>query len=182
MSVTKGCEEVLAVKKTVLNVRKISKKHNKSYALRCGIQAAQKKRNMKVRPLHQDVPTGWGSTPWKVKKKKNDDEDNKLDDLLIEELKNSEAINEALRNIKYKNKEKVYDFLLNRTDMMRMKNIHSLLTKLDVFSTNLSGAKFITISIVLPVIKSIMKMLAPHEDDPCYISEMKRIILNDFKV
>ena len=42
-SVTKGCEEVSVVKKTVLKVRKISKKHNKSYALRYGVQSAQKK-------------------------------------------------------------------------------------------------------------------------------------------
>ena len=186
MSVTKGCEKVAVVKKTVLKVRKISKKHNKSYALRYGVQSAQKKRNLKVRPLHQDVPTRWGSTRDSMesfldeKKKKTDEEDNELEDL-VDEFKNSEAINEALRNIKYKKKDMVYDFLLSRTDMNRMKNIHNLLTKLDVFTTTLGGSKFVTISIVLPVIKSIMKMLSPHEDDPSYISEMKMIILNDFK-
>lgn len=42
-SVTKGCEEVSVVKKTVLKVRKISKKYNKSCALRYGVQSAQKK-------------------------------------------------------------------------------------------------------------------------------------------
>jgi hypothetical protein len=69
------------VKKTVLKVRKISKKHNKSYALRYGVQSAQKKRNLKVRPLHQDVPTRWGSTrdsmesflDEKIKKKRTDE-------------------------------------------------------------------------------------------------------------
>jgi hypothetical protein len=94
----------------------------------------------------------------------------------VEDFKNSEAINEALRNIKYKTKAKVNEFLLTRTDMLRMKNIHTLLTKLDVFSTTLGGAKFIT-----TVIKSIIKLLSPDEDDPSYISEMKTIILNDFR-
>jgi hypothetical protein len=190
-SVTKGCEEVSVVKKTVLKVRKISKKHNKSYALRYGVQSAQKKRNLKVRPLHQDVPTRWGSTrdsmesflDEKIKKKRTDEEDNvvnpELDEEVedfVEDFKNSEAINEALRNIKYKTKAKVNEFLLTRTDMLRMKNIHTLLTKLDVFSTTLGGAKFIT-----TVIKSIIKLLSPDEDDPSYISEMKTIILNDFR-
>jgi hypothetical protein len=190
-SVTKGCEEVTVVKKTVLKVRKISKKHNKSYALRYGVQSAQKKRNLKVRPLHQDVPTRWGSTrdsmesflDEKIKKKRTDEEDNvvnpELDEEVedfVEDFKNSEAINEALRNIKYKTKAKVNEFLLTRTDMLRMKNIHTLLTKLDVFSTTLGGAKFIT-----TVIKSIIKLLSPDEDDPSYISEMKTIILNDFR-
>ena len=194
-SVTKGCKNVVAVKKTVLKVRKIAKKHNKSYALRYGVEAAQKRRQLKVRPLHQDVPTRWGSTrdalesflDEKVKKKKCDEEHNvdneeESEEIIIDEFKNSEAINEALRNIKYKNKEKVNEFLLSRTDMHRIKNLHNLLTKLDVFSTTLGGAKFVTISIVLPVIKSIVKLLSPQEDDPKYISEMKVVILEDFRI
>ena len=194
-SVTKGCEDVVAVKKTVLKIRKISKKHNKSYALRYGVEAAQKKRNLKVRPLHQDVPTRWGSTrdsmesflDQKLKKTKNDEEHNIEDleepeEIIIEEFKNSEAINEALRNLKYKNKEKVGDFILSRIDMNRIKHIHNLLSKLDVFSTTLGGAKFVTISIVLPVIKSIIKLLLPQEDDPNYIREMKEAILGDFRI
>ena len=37
-------------------------------------------------------------------------------------------------------------------------------------------------SIVLPVIKSIVKLLSPQEDDPNYIGEMKAIILEDFRI
>ena len=38
-----------------------------------------------------------------------------------------------------------------------------------------------TISIVLPVIKSIMKVMVAKEDDPNYICEMKAVMLTDFK-
>ena len=66
--------------------------------------------------------------------------------------------------------------------MIRIKNINKLLKKIDVFSTTLGGAKFVSSSIVLPVVKSIRKILQPDDEDPSYISEMKRNILDDFKV
>ena len=65
--------------------------------------------------------------------------------------------------------------------MRRMKNIHALLTQLDIFTTTLGGSKFVTISIVLPVIKSIMKVMVAKEDDPNYICEMKAVMITDFK-
>ena len=197
-SVNNGCEKVNVVNKLILKTRKVAQKHNKSYAFRYGLQVAQKNIKIKARPLHQDVATRWGSTrssmesflDEKVKKKKpeleaetiHDTSSEGSSDEIIEQFKNSEAINEALRNLKYKNKQKVNDYLLSRTDMNRIKNIHCLLTKLDIFSTTLGGAKFVTISVVLPVIKSIIKVLKESEDDPTYISEMKIIMLADFKV
>ena len=60
-SVFKGLDEVVPIKNLVEKVRKISKRHNKSYALRYGLQEQQKMMDIKVRPLHQDVPTRWGS-------------------------------------------------------------------------------------------------------------------------
>ena len=61
-----------------------------------------------------------------------------------------------MTDIKFTKKQKLKDYLLTRDDMRRMKNIHALLTQLDIFTTTLGGSKFVTISIVLPVIKSIM--------------------------
>ena len=62
----------------------------------------------------------------KVKKKKPEVEAVTIDDTssegssdeIFEQFKNSEAINEALRNLKYKKKQKVNDYLLSRTDMI----------------------------------------------------------------
>ena len=65
--------------------------------------------------------------------------------------------------------------------MRRMKNIHALLTQLDIFTTTLGGSKFVTISIALPVMKSIMKEMVAKEDDPNYICEMKAVMITDFK-
>ena len=66
--------------------------------------------------------------------------------------------------------------------MNRIRNIHCLLTKLHIFSTTPGGVKFVTISVVLPVIKYIMKVLEESDDDYTYISDMKNIMLADFKV
>ena len=50
----------------------------------------------------------------------------------------------------------------DRTDMMRIKNIHKLLIKLDIFTITLGwGSKFVTISVVLPVMKSVIQLLKP---------------------
>jgi hypothetical protein len=122
-SVTKGCKDVSLVNKTVLKARKITQKHNNSYALSYGLQVAQKKIKLKVRPLHQDVSTRWGSTRYsmetfldeKVKKSKseedmtedssdNSEEEEEIE--LLEQFKNYEAINDALRDIKLKKKTK----------------------------------------------------------------------------
>ena len=65
--------------------------------------------------------------------------------------------------------------------MLRIKNIHKLLIKLDIFTTTLGGSKFVTISVVLPVIKSVIQLLKPDDEDPAYICEMKRVSQEDFK-
>lgn len=186
-SITAGCEKVAVVKSTIDKTRKIAKKHNKSYALRYGLQAAQRKRKLKVRPLHQDVATRWGSTRYSMESfldEKEDKENNPMEEDEDDDPElfiNSQAINEALRGIKYKKKNDVYDFLLDRSHMNRIKNIHQLFTKLDIFTTTLGGAKYVTISVVLPVVKSMMKLLQPEDDDVFYIAELKSVILKDFK-
>ena len=65
--------------------------------------------------------------------------------------------------------------------MNRIKNIHKFLTRLDIFTTTLGGNKFVTISIVLPVIKSMMAFLKPDDEDVTYIADLKKVILQGFK-
>ena len=56
-SVSKGLKEVREIKESIDKHRKIVTKHNKSFKIKYGLQEAQKRRNIKQRPLIQDVPT-----------------------------------------------------------------------------------------------------------------------------
>ena len=64
--------------------------------------------------------------------------------------------------------------------MVRIKNINLFLTDFDIYSTTLGGNKFVTGSIVMPVMKTIQMNLQPDEDDKPYIARLKAIILKDF--
>ena len=83
------------------------------------------------KPILQDVPTRWGSSRASTEsfldsKKESDDdaedtgEGGSNSDVFSEDFENMEAINEALRKIKYKKPQKLSDFLLSRTDMLRI--------------------------------------------------------------
>ena len=112
----------------------------------------RKKRKIIVRTLHQNVATRWGSTrssmesflDEKTKEQPNQQDSMEEDEDMLNEdpdlFINNDAIKEALCNIKCKKKTDVYGFLLSRLDMTGIKNIHQLLTKLDIFTTTLRGA------------------------------------------
>ena len=53
-------------------------------------------------------------------------------------------------------------------------------TLLDIFSTTLGGDKYVTSSVVLPVMAAMKKMLKEDSSDPVYIAKMKETILDDF--
>ena len=186
-SLTIGMTSEKIVNETVLKQRKIITKHNKSYQVKYGLQEAQKKLGIKQRPLIQDVVNRWGSTRASTQSILDDEDDQKEPPLSavfgndLDGFLNAQAINETLRKHKFKNKEKLHDYLLTRVDMMRIKNINAFLTKFDIYSTTLGGNKFTTSSIVMPVMKLIQKHLEISEDDPSYIINMKNIIRDDFK-
>ena len=189
-SVTVGLTKVPEVNEAIKKHRKIVTKHNKSFKVKYGLQEAQKRMKLKKRPLLQDVPTRWGSTRASTGSFL-DHEDDKVEMVDVgsavygEELagfSNAQAINEALRKHKFKKKkEKLRDYLLTDTDMKRIKNVNTFLTKFDIYSTTLGATKFVTSSIVLPVVKSLQGHLKPADDDPNYIVNMKAQILTDFK-
>ena len=64
--------------------------------------------------------------------------------------------------------------------MARIKTVNKFLTKLDVFSTTLGGDKYVTSSVLMPVIACMKKMLQEDSSDPVYIARMKEVILEDF--
>ena len=63
-----------------------------------------------------------------------------------------EAINAALRKIKYRGEQKLTQYLLTEEDMTRISTVNRFLTKLDIFSTALGGDQYVTSSVLLPVI------------------------------
>ena len=136
---------------------------------------------IKQRPLIQDVVNRWGSTRASTQSILDDEDDQKEPPLSavvgndLDGFLNAQAINETLRKHKFKNKEKLHDYLLTRVDMMRIKNINAFLTKFDIYSTTLGGNKFTTSSIVMPVMKSIQKHLEISEDDLSYIINIKYV-------
>jgi hypothetical protein len=186
-SVSTGTSKEETVNNIVLKQRRIATKHNKSSIVKYGLKDAQAKIQIRQRPLLQDVVNRWGSTRVSTESildHKDDEKEHSASDVFghrLEGFRNAQAINEALRKHKFKNKEKMQDFLLTRTDMLRVKALHDFLVKFDVYSTTLGGNKFITSSIVMPIMKSIQKHLSTSEDEPTYISNMKEIILKDFK-
>ena len=50
-----------------------------------------------------------------------------------------EAINAALRKIKYRGEQNLTQYLLTEEDMTRISTVNRFLTKLDIFSTTLGG-------------------------------------------
>ena len=63
-----------------------------------------------------------------------------------------EAINAALRKIKYRGEQKLTQYLLTEEDMTQISTVNRFLTKLDIFSTTLGGDQYVTSSVLLPVI------------------------------
>ena len=63
-----------------------------------------------------------------------------------------EAINAALRKIKYRGEQKLTQYLLTEEDMTRISTVNRFLTKLEIFSTTLGGDQYVTSSVLLPVI------------------------------
>ena len=63
-----------------------------------------------------------------------------------------EAINAALRKIKYRGEQKLTQYLLTEEDMTQISTVNRFLTKLDIFSTILGGDQYVTSSVLLPVI------------------------------
>ena len=61
-SITEGYKKITEVKEVIKKNRKIATKYHKSYAFKYSLEEEQKKRELPVRAILQDVPTRWGST------------------------------------------------------------------------------------------------------------------------
>ena len=112
--------------------------------------------------------------------KDKEEEGNTGSEVFREQYQNMDAINSALRKIKYRGEQKLSQYQLTETDMGRISTVNKFLTKLDIFSTTLGGDKYVTSSVVLPVMAAMKKMLKEDSSDPVYIAKMKETILDDF--
>ena len=54
-----------------------------------------------------------------------------------------------------KEKDKIAELIFTEDEMLIVEHLNSFLTKLDVFATKLGGSKFVTSSIVVPVLKGL---------------------------
>ena len=184
-SVTEGYKQTPDVKVVIEKVRKIATKYHKSYAFKYNLQEEQKKRDLPVRAILQDVPTRWGSTraatgSFLDKVDKDEEESNKASEVFRERFNNIDAINAALRKIKYRGDQKLSQYLITEDDIGKISTLNKFLTKLDIFSTTLGGDKFVTSSIVFPVMAAMKKLLKHDNSDPVYIAKLKEVILEDF--
>ena len=64
--------------------------------------------------------------------------------------------------------------------MLRIATVNKFLTRLDIFSTTLGGDKYVSSSVLMPVIASMKKMMQEDSSDPMYIAKLKQVILADF--
>ena len=184
-SVTEGIKKTPEIKAVIEKNRKIATKYHKSYAFKYQVEEEQKKRGLPVRAILQDVPTRWGSTRASTgsfldKVEKDEEMSTRESDVFRGQHQNMDAINSALRKIKYRGDQKLTQYLLTEEDMARIKTVNKFLTKLDVFSTTLGGDKYVTSSVLMPVIACMKKMLQEDSSDPLYIARMKEVILEDF--
>ena len=127
----------------------------------------------------------WGSTRAATdslldKVDKDKEESNKASEVFRERFNNIDAINAALRKIKYRGDQKLSQYLITEDDIGKISTLNKFLTKLDIFSTTLGGDKFVTSSIVFPVMAAMKKLLKPDNSDPVYIAKLKEVILEDF--
>ena len=185
-SITEGYKQTTVVKEVIEKNRKIATKYHKSYAFKYNLEEEQKKREIPVRALLQDVPTRWGSTRSSTgsfldkEQKDKGEESNRGSEVFREQHQNMDAINSALRKIQYRGEQKLMHYLLTEEDMGRISNVNKFLTNLDIFTTTLGGDKYVTSSVVLPVMASLKKMLKQDSNDPVYIANLKETILQDF--
>ena len=183
-SVSEGFKQVPEVKDVIAKNRKIATKYHKSYAFKYNVEEEQKKRGLPVRAILQDVPTRWGSTRASTSsfldKEEKDEEVTRESDVFREQNRNMEAINSALRKIKYRGDQKLSQYLLTEEDMLRIATVNKFLTRLDIFSTTLGGDKYVSSSVLMPVIASMKKMMQEDSSDPMYIAKLKQVILADF--
>ena len=160
---------------TILKVRKIATKHNKSHVFKNTFEAEQKRIGLRQRPLIQDVVNRWGSTKASFESCLTHPEDLKDNDIFDNIL----AINSTIRKVvKKKFRDKL---ILTTTDQMFIENVHKLFTLLDVYTTTLGGADFVTCSIVIPVMKSMRNCLKVEESDPQFMIDLKEEIFAQFE-
>ena len=157
-------------------IRRVASKFNKSYAFKYALNDEQVNRGIKVRPLIQDVPTRWGST----RESCSSFLDHKDDVDGNNKYKNIMAVNNALQRAKLK-KDELSQLLFTPADMMKVDSLNKFLTSFDIYSTTLGGNKYVTGSIVLPVMKSIQADLVVSDEDPSYIATLKQSILDDIQ-
>ena len=156
------------------------------YAFKYSLEEEQKKRELPVRAILQDVPTRWGSTRSSTgsfldkEEKGMEAEVNRASEVFRDQHKNMEAINAALRKIKYRGEQNLTQYLLTEEDMTRISTVNRFLTKLDIFSTTLGGDQYVTSFVLLPVIAAMKKMMQVDSNDSIYIARLKEVILNDF--
>ena len=137
--------------------------------------AEQKRIGLRQRPLIQDVVNRWGSTKASFESCLTHPEDLKDNDIFDNIL----AINSTIRKVvKKKFRDKL---ILTTTDQMFIENVHKLFTLLDVYTTTLGGADFVTCSIVIPVMKSMRNCLKVEESDPQFMIDLKEEIFAQFE-
>ena len=64
--------------------------------------------------------------------------------------------------------------MLTEADKQKIFTVNKFLTDLDIFSTTLGGDKYITSSVVFPVMAAMKKLLKEDSSDPMYIASLKR--------
>ena len=115
-SITEGYKKITEVKEVIEKNRKIATKYHKSYAFKYSLEEEQKKRELPVRAILQDVPTRWGSTRSSTgsfldkEEKGMEAEVNRASEVFRDQHKNMEAINATLRKIKYREEQKLTQY------------------------------------------------------------------------
>ena len=169
-AISEGIKDNDPAKAVIQKIHQVAGSHNRSYAFRNALTEEQTKLKIKERILIQDVQTRWGSVDRACASFLDHPDDNNPDD--ENAFLNFQAVNSALRRMKWP-KDKIQLLVFTKPEMLRVKIIHKFLNTFDVYSTTLGGSKYVTSSLVLPMILSIQSHLKETPDDPSFIKDMK---------
>ena len=168
----KGLKNVPIIRKLRSKIRKVATKFNKSNKFKKKVRKYQKKENISVRAISQEVKTRFTSTYQMLGSVLHVSPDGDIDEDVMN--KNIKAINQAL--VETVNAREYQSLKLSKDSVEVMVNIFPILAALERGISLMGGQSYGTGSSVLPFLTQFNKLLQPKDKEMNYVTSLKREI------